>query len=449
MYFTPFEDSTLNSLPFPNAFYRTVRRDHRCLWFRHLPGPLAARLATLAPDTPIALLLRRVGDSSRGAPTLWMRMRPGRDGRTTQGVRIIDGVPLFEAIPLGTEIELGFADTDATIASAAKSFQPPVSPIHPQGGGVVLPTPEDRRGPLFGAYLIADYSGAEDCAVQRRSIRVALGTAGQIDILPGPFTRTSLVRDLVARLVAFTRRGIRALVGIDHQYGIPAALAAEVGLNGLSWRHALARLYAGDYGAGNAGPRWEHPRRFAAAFNALLREQGRPDYFWSATKRTLYGLRHGSNPRADSGNPSVFRLTELCRGIGNPAIPKPLSRVGDNGSVGCQSCCGMGHLLEVLQACEQEKVPVAVWPMDGLDIRSAAYAGKHVFAEPYPSAKRGRAVLQTDENDARESVRFLWEKDQRGELPAICDLSTLTPEEARRVQFEGWIIAHLPWNRVN
>ena len=108
----------------------------------------------------------------------------------------------------------------------------------------------------------------------------------------------------------------------------------------------------------------------------------------------------------------------------------------------------MGHLVEVLQACEQEKIPVAVWPMDGLDIQSAAYAGKHVFAEPYPSAKRDRSVPQTDENDALETVRFLLERDQRGELPAMCNLSTLTPEEGRIVQFEGWILSHLPWNRI-
>ena len=86
--------------------------------------------------------------------------------------------------------------------------------------------------------------------------------------------------------------------------------------------------------------------------------------------------------------------------------------------------------------------------MDGLDIQSTAYAGKHVFAEPYPSAKRDRAVIQTDENDATESVRFLLERDQRGELTAVCDLCTLTPEEARIVRFEGWILSHLPWNRV-
>ena len=430
------------------TFYRTVRKDHRCLWFRHLPGPLGSRLATLEPGAPISLLLRRSGDSDRVANTRWTRMQSGRDGRPTQGVRITEGVPFFEAIPFGTEIEVALSETEpgtrATTA-APHSVPPPrtppltvSAPVRQQNGG----------GPLFQAYVVADYSGAEDLAVQRRSIRVAVGEDGSIGILPERFTRTSLVRELVARLTGYTRRGIRAIVGIDHQYGIPAALAKEIGLGGLSWRDALARLNAGGYGAEGRGPRWEHPRQFAAVFNDYLQAQGQPDYFWSATKRALYGLRHGTNPRAGLSNSGTLRLTELCRGAGAPATPKPLSRLGDNGSVGNQTCCGMGHLLEVLQACEQEEVSVAVWPMDGLDIRSAAYTGKHVFAEPYPSAKRDRAVVQNDENDARESVRFLWERDQRGELPSVCDLSTLTPEEARIVQFEGWIISHLPWNRI-
>jgi hypothetical protein len=108
----------------------------------------------------------------------------------------------------------------------------------------------------------------------------------------------------------------------------------------------------------------------------------------------------------------------------------------------------MGHLLELIQTCEQQHVPVAVWPMDGLDIRSEAYAGRHVFVEPYPSAKRDRTIAQTDENDAIESVRFLQERDQSGQLRAVCDLSTLTPHEAAIVRIEGWILSHLPWNRV-
>lgn len=434
---------------FPSAatFYRTVRRDHRCLWFRHLPGPLGSRFASLAPGAPVVLLVRRPGELDRVVTTRWVRMQSGRDGRPTQGLRITEGISFFEAIPLGTDIEVALEESGET--TAAPQTLPPPALQTPPLGAVLPTTARDGSKALFQAYLVADYSGAEDLAVQRRSIRVAVGDGERIEILSEPFTRTSLVRELVAQLQRFTQRGVRALLGIDHQYGIPAALAEEIGLSGFTWREALARLYTGSYGAGGGkGPRWEHPRRFAATFNDFLRRQRRPDYFWSATKRSLYGLRDKANPRAKIGNPGVFRLTELCRGIDGLATPKPLSRLGDNGSVGNQSCCGMGHLLEVLQACEQEMVPVAVWPMDGLDIQAPVYAGKHVFAEPYPSAKRSRAVLQTDENDARESVHFLWERDQRGELPAVCNLSTLTPEEARIVQFEGWILSHLPWNRV-
>ncbi len=441
--------STSARASFEATFYRTAWLDPAgCLWFRHLAGPLGSRLATLEPGSPITLLVCRLGDD-RVVTTRWVRMRTGRDGRPTQGVRITEGSSFFEAIPRGTEIEVALAETEretGAIAAASPQPLPPANRTPPLG--VVAHTLQSGRGPLFQAYLVADYSGAEDLAVQRRSIRVAVGENGRIEILPGPFTRTSLVRALVARLIEFTRRHVRALVGIDHQYGIPATLAEEIGLSGLDWRDALTRLYAGSYGLAGGGPPWGHPRRFAATFNDFLRGQGRPDYFWSATKCNLYGLRHEANPRAATGNSGVFRLTERCRGVGGRATPKPLSRLGDNGSVGNQSCCGMGHLLELLQACEQENVPVAVWPMDGLDIQSPSYTGKHVFAEPYPSAKRDRAVIQTDENDARESVRFLWERDQRGELTAVCDLSTLTPEEARIVQFEGWILSHLPWNRV-
>ena len=324
--------ASISSLLSPVAtFYRTVWRDPAgCLWFRHLPGPVGSRLATLDPGSPITLLVRRAGDLDRVVTTRWVRMKTGRDGRPTQGVRITDGSLFFEAIPRGTELEIAFAETEwGTAATIVAPLQPT-----PAVSTTTIPT---ARGPLFQAYLIADYSGAADLAVQRRSIRVAVGEHGRIEILPGPFTRTSLVRELVARLVDFTRRDVRALVGIDHQYGIPAAMAEEIGLNGISWRDALTQLYSGNYGVAG-GPRWDHPRRFAAAFNDFLKEQGRPDYFWSATKRELYGLRHGSNPRTATGNDGVFRLTERCRGVVGAAIPKPLAR-------GRQWLCGQSELL--------------------------------------------------------------------------------------------------------
>lgn len=433
------------------TFYRTLRRDHRCLWFRHLPGPVGSRCEGLESGADINLLLRAIGNPNQIVTTKWVRMQLGRDGRPTLGIRIVDGTAFFNSFPLGTELEIALAEMNPqakVIGPDSTQPAPPISLDNPPKTHAVDRNSPDTTATLFQAYVMADYSGSDNLAGQRRSIRVAVGEGDSPQIVPGPFTRSSLVRDLVARLADYSRRGIRALVGIDHQFSIPMAFAEEIGLGGLPWREALARLYTGKYPTNGGGPSWQHPRRFAAAFNDFLHRQGQPDYFWSATKRELYGLRHGTNPRLTIGNSGVFRLTELCRGTVAQASPKPLSRLGDNGSVGNQSCCGMGHLLEVLQGCEQDGVPAAVWPMDGLDLQSAVYVGKHVFAEPYPSAKRDRSVVQTDENDALESVRFLMEKDRRGELPAVCDLSTLTPDEGRTVQFEGWILSHLPWNRL-
>src|SRR5579871_4596988 len=178
------------SAPTPSAatFYRTTWRDPAgCLWFRHLPGPLGSRLATLEPGAPVTLLVRRAGDLDRIVTTRWVRMNTGRDGRPTQGVRITDGSPFFESITRGTEIEVALAEMEpgiiATTSAPPLPMQPPPAiPTIPLAM-VTTSTSRNGRGPLFQAYLIADYSGAEDLAVQRRSIRVAIGEDGQIETL--------------------------------------------------------------------------------------------------------------------------------------------------------------------------------------------------------------------------------------------------------------------------
>lgn len=413
-----------------------------------MPGPIAARLASLASEASVCLLIREADNTKEFAPTQWVRMKSGRDGRPTHGIRITGGVEFFESIPLGTEIHIVLQG--ATVVSADSAGAATPSPPGRALSVDPIPARLQRTGQrrLFQAYLIADYSGNDDLAGQRRAIKVAVCEGYGIRIVPVPFTRTSLVRDLVTRLAEYTRHGIRAVVGIDHQYSLPMPFAETIGLGGLTWRDALARLYSGDYGIHDRkGPRWGHPRQFASAFNDFLRFNEQQEYFWSATKHEKYNLRNDKNPRSRRWDRSVYRLTELCRGFGSSVAPKPLSRLGDKGSVGNQSCCGMGHLLELLDTCKMAQVPIAVWPMDGIDIESTAYEGKHVMVEPYPSAKRKKSVRQTDENDATASVEFLLDKDQRGELPRVCDLSSLTPEEVRIVEFEGWILSHVPWNR--
>lgn len=87
-------------------YYRTDRNDQGCLWFSRLPREIAGRLRVLAPGSPVTLRIRRAGDNREGVPTRWVRMKTGRDGRLTYGVRIVEGIHLFRQIPLGTEFEV-------------------------------------------------------------------------------------------------------------------------------------------------------------------------------------------------------------------------------------------------------------------------------------------------------------------------------------------------------
>jgi len=359
----------------------------------------------------------------------------------TNGILIVDGQQTFDCIPMGGNFEL------SVLVNSSSSMGEPTAPS-PENAptsrsfdpGTVLAMTGIQ---LFGAYLVADYSGAIEANRQRRAIKVALATDGEPVLNPGTFTRIELVAELFRQLTLHTEKGTRLLLGVDHQFSIPMALASELGLAQLPWREAISKLYSGEYGP--AGPQWGHPQQFAAKFNDFLQNRGAPDYFWSATKHQNYNLRCGTNPRPGNEN---FRLTELCRSAQSSASPKPLSRLGDNGSVGNQTCCGLQHLLQLVHLCEQAGIPLAVWPMDGIDLTSEAYENRHVLMEPYPSAKRPDHIQQSDSNDAIESARFLRDQDHRGALQHICNLSSLSPEEVQRVQFEGWIVSHLPWNRI-
>jgi hypothetical protein len=63
------------------AMAKMVIRDN-ALWIKHIEGDAAfrARLIALKQETRIDLLVD-------GRPTRWMKMRDGRDGRPTQGLK--------------------------------------------------------------------------------------------------------------------------------------------------------------------------------------------------------------------------------------------------------------------------------------------------------------------------------------------------------------------------
>ena len=73
------------------------------------------------------------------------------------------------------------------------------------------------------------------------------------------------------------------------------------------------------------------------------------------------------DPR-EKGDPTVYRLCERYPSLFGTGNPKPFNRVGDNGSVGGQTLVGLIKILELIEVCDQEGIPVKCWPFDGMDI---------------------------------------------------------------------------------
>jgi len=101
-------------------------------------------------------------------------------------------------------------------------------------------------------------------------------------------------------------------------------------------------------------------------------------------------------------------------------------------------------LDELLRETARLGIPIAVWPFDGIDIRSKAYDRRHVMFEPYPSAVLDSDVMKTDWNDAVASLLSVQGADRSGELPKLLALNELDTDEVARVKTEGWIFGHRP-----
>lgn len=293
---------------------------------------------------------------------------------------------------------------------------------------------------LFDGYLFADYSGALAPRGQRKAIRLARA-AGSVrpHLVHARFTREDLVKEFVTDLREASRLGKRICFGQDHQYGIPISLGRELGLADIPWRQTVESLCAGSYGV--HAPGLSQARTFAGAFNRWLESQGRPAYFFSATKSSLYGIP-STNPRDHDG--SSYRLTELCRPPSEAGTPQPFNRLGDNGTVGGQTLVGLVALNDFLSRCSLEGIAVAVWPFDGLSIKERAYRNAHVMIEPYPTAVREAHVAQSDESDALASAAHVQSADLGGTLEGLLDLSGLDSADAAVAKFEGWILSHRP-----
>lgn len=281
---------------------------------------------------------------------------------------------------------------------------------------------ERRERATFDCYAFADYRGDKNDA-GGVVLAVAMGT-GAVELIEGVSSRARLAEFLPKLLSVATKRRLRVLFGQDHQYGIPAALLAELGLGSGDWRTRMQRLFVdGVFGrhavAGHAGA-------FAGAVNTSLEQRGSLPYFWSATNGARYGLP-SKNPRPKN-DASQRRLCEERGGL-----RFGFSRLGDPGSVGGQTIVGLARVLAMLQ----ENANIQVWPFDGLSLCELCRG--HVALEIYPSAVRAREVAQSDENDATACVTWAQRHDLQGTLARQIDLTSLSDEEQARARIEGWI----------
>jgi hypothetical protein len=411
----------------PTRTFKIPKRDTHAIWFKHLPAELIGNLELLDSNESVELVIN-------GRPTGWARMRRSPRG-PTPGIRIETGRQAWERIQRGEAF---------TLETAVPGMGIPLRPKEATASTRLLRHRRGNRGPLFGGYEFADFSGARDIALQRRSIRLAVARGDEEPWEPAgrSLTRDGLQAETLRRLEAATRKSVRLAFGRDHQFSIPMGLAHEIGLRGQTWRECLESLGRGTYG----GPRLAHVFEYASRFNNWSMSRSRPPYFFSRTKAGYYGVP-GADPRPSrfgAIDPTTYRLTELCQGLRAGRIPKPLNQIGDNGTVGGQTVVGLILLRELLDEAQRRDIPLAVWPFDGLDISSAAYDGRHVMFEPYPSSVRDPDVKQSDWNDAVASVLCIQRADQAGGLAALLDLEALTNEQRTRVQFEGWIVGHRP-----
>jgi hypothetical protein len=411
---------------------QAVKRDQACIWFSHLPDCLAQQFEALEPDSPVRLLID-------GSETVWRRMRPG-GGRATRGIRVESGKDVWNTINIGSRFTIALVSSHEVLESPEPLTYPVAKPNPREASALTINAPA-----VFGAYLFIDYSGAETAEQQRRAIRIAYAEGSEPPrIVEERHDRATLVDFIIGRLQSAARRGLRVCFGQDHAFGIPIGFARELGIAHLRWRESLEAFLDGTYDPD--APRFVDIRQFACEMNHWLVAQGHDSYFWSATKAEMYQLP-ARDPRRGGAKGCSYRLTDRCRSRSGRGNAKALNRLGDPGTVGGQSLLGMIRIRELLQRCRLLGIRLRCWPFDGLDILDSEYDGAHVVVEPYPSAFRPEGIKQTDENDALYTALAVQEADLKGRAATLFDLRGLQSGEADRVQFEGWIVGHVPGNQ--
>lgn len=180
-----------------------VQKHDDCIWLSHLPAELQEPLSSLQPETSINVLIN-------GQPTVWKRMREGRDGRSTGGLKVYRGAHFWRAIERGQPFELALgtpllalqseerqvlggciSSNDPRIAElirAAKRLARDYKGLTGRPLGVTGEVAEFEAARLMGADLCAAREAGYDALITRDGRRVRVQIKGRVtteDSKPG------------------------------------------------------------------------------------------------------------------------------------------------------------------------------------------------------------------------------------------------------------------------
>lgn len=288
---------------------------------------------------------------------------------------------------------------------------------------------------LFSAYVMVDWSAAAKPATGKDSIWIGVFKKDVRFRLAfeahNPATRDEAIKTLQTVFAELKRKGERALVGFDFNFGFPAGTAAALQLKQADWAGMWAFL---------AKDMVDKPtnvnNRFAVAnkMNRLMTDQARP--FWGAPPKDVQTWLSATKPASD--DTAQLRQAEKLAGA------KSVWQLSGAGAVGGQTLTGIPRVKALADAFGDR---AKVWPfqtgwralteadLEGLDV---------VFAEVYPAlvdaAPEGKEVA--DRAQVRALCDHFAKLDEQNKLGALFGpQAAASPEAADAVEREeGWIL---------
>ena len=296
---------------------------------------------------------------------------------------------------------------------------------------------------LFDAYIIADWTAAEGKKLGDQSVWIGVAKR---DVRFRLYTETHNVatraegEKLLATLLADHRkRGDRALVGFDFNFGYPAGTAERLKLPGTPWQ-AMWKFIASNIvdKPDNTNNRYQ----VAAKINRLMTDNAWP--MWGAPAKQAQRWLTTTKPPAGAGaDIPEFRATEDAVRKGR-LQPKSVWQMHGAGAVGGQTLVGIPAVRRLLESLGPSG---AVWPygtgwraLDAADVEPLSA----LVVEVWPSMFDGKPNQGEfkDQAQVRATAEALAKMDEAGDLskafapPKGADENLISRVE----QEEGWIL---------